>query len=194
MPVAEWFSTNRVHLLIARSRSSKSGDFRSPVSGSPPVISVNHSLNPYAFLITLLHEMAHFNVFAGQRGGLLLKGRRRVPPHGELWKEEFRKLTGPFLVVEIFPEPLLEALKHHMKNPRAATHTDPHLARILLYYDRESHGILIESLAEGRVFRTASGMTFRKGEKLRKRYRCVKLPDMRVYLFSPLARVFPAGS
>ena len=192
--VLNWFSVHKVSLLITRGRSSKSGDFRPPRNGSPPRISINRTLNEYAFLITLLHEMAHYYLFEEQSRRSPLKRRKRVPPHGERWKEEFRQLITPYLIPEIFPAAILEALQLHLKNPRASTHSDPHLARVLLHFDPAPEGILMEKLPEGGLFTTTSGMLFRKEEKLRKRYRCQRLKDRKMYLFSPLARVFPVDT
>lgn len=100
----------------------------------------------------------------------------------------------PFLTPDIFPVKILEALTLHMGNPRASTYSDPHLARLLLGFDTPENGLLIEELSEGDLFVTASGMLFRKEDKLRRRYRCIRLKDRKLYLFSPLARVFPADT
>ncbi|MFH1937636.1 MAG: sprT domain-containing protein, partial [Bacteroidota bacterium] len=163
-----------------------------PKNGSLPVISVNKTLNEYAFLITLIHEMAHYHVFEKHHQPDFLKRKRRKPPHGPEWKKDFMCLMDLFLTRKIFPEKILEALTVHMRNPRASTYSDPLLARVLLQFDRPVAGILIEELPDGGRFTTTSGMLFRKEGKLRKRYRCLRLKDRKIYLFSPLARVFPA--
>ena len=58
--VVEWVENLEFHLTISRSRHSKLGDYRAP-SGirQQHRISVNGDLNPYAFLQTLVHEIAH---------------------------------------------------------------------------------------------------------------------------------------
>lgn len=190
-PVTDWFLGHRIRLLITWGRRTKSGDFRPPGNGSLPVISVNRTLNEFAFLITLIHEMAHFHVWEKHGKHHLLKRRRRVQPHGKEWKEEFRQLMDPYLRADIFPEKILTVLKVHLVNPRASTYSDPFLARILMEYDTPPAGILIDEIAEGTSFTTATGMLFRKEGKLRKRYRCIRLKDRKIYLFSPFARVFP---
>ena len=192
--IIDWFRTNQVFLLVTSGRRTKSGDFRPPKNGSLPVISVNKTLNEYAFLITLVHEMAHFHVFEKHHKPAFLKRRRRVAPHGKEWKEDFRQLMNPFLRLDIFPEKILQALTVHMQNPRASTYSDPQLARLLLEFDNPVTGILIEELSDGAHFTTASGMLFRKEKKLRRRYRCICQKDRKIYLFSPLARVFPADT
>ncbi|MBN1199037.1 MAG: hypothetical protein JXA23_06775 [Bacteroidales bacterium] len=193
-PVLDWIIAHPVRLLITWGRKTKSGDFRPPKKGSPAIISVNRTLNPSAFLITLIHEMAHFQVFEKHCKPGFLKRRHRVPPHGKEWKEDFRQLMKPYLSPDIFPENILVALSVHMQNPRASTYSDPDLARLLLGVDIEKNGLLIEELTEGATFVTDSGMLFRKEGKLRRRYRCIRLKDRKLYLFSPLARVFPADT
>ncbi|MFC2102638.1 sprT domain-containing protein [Bacteroidota bacterium] len=190
-PILTWFNTHEVFLLVTRGRQSKSGDFRPPKKGSLPVISVNKTLNEFAFLITLIHEMAHFHVYEKHHKPAFLKRKRRVQPHGKEWKEDFRLLMEPFLTLDVFPEKILKVLSLHMQNPRASTYSDPLLARLLLEYDSSLEGILIEELSVGAEFTTTSGMLFRKEGKLRKRYRCIRLKDRKIYLFSPLARVIP---
>ena len=62
-------------------------------------ISVNNSANPYRFLITIIHEIAHLVAF--KDFGYFIK------PHGKEWKSCYQKLITPFLKPEIFPQKLL---------------------------------------------------------------------------------------
>ncbi|HQW85695.1 MAG TPA: zinc-dependent peptidase, partial [Flavobacteriales bacterium] len=57
--VLDWLQRNRVQVRITPRRATKLGDYRTPVGGGPARISVNRDLNPYAFLVTLVHEFAH---------------------------------------------------------------------------------------------------------------------------------------
>src|SRR5437762_6027153 len=83
-------------LKITRSRQSKVGDFTSRRDIVHPRITLNHDLNPYLFLVTYIHEVAHLHVF--------LKHRNRVDPHGEEWKNMFKQLMEPLLQNNVFPE------------------------------------------------------------------------------------------
>ena len=49
----------------------------------------------------------------------------------------------------------------------------------------------LEDLADGSVFITSNGKRYKKIEKIRKRYKCLRLDDKRLYLFSPVALVTP---
>jgi len=64
-----------VHLTVARDRKSILGDYRHRTHASNHRISVNGNLNKYAFLITLLHELAHLLTFE--------KYGNRVASHGK---------------------------------------------------------------------------------------------------------------
>ena len=61
--VYHWLVEKKIHLKITRSRRTKLGDYRPPINHPNHRISVNHNLNPYSFLITFIHELAHLMVF-----------------------------------------------------------------------------------------------------------------------------------
>lgn len=62
-PVLAYLQHHHVHLTVARERKSILGDYRHRTPGKNHRISVNGNLNKYAFLITLLHELAHLLTF-----------------------------------------------------------------------------------------------------------------------------------
>ena len=64
--IAQWIYKYDFKLKIKKSRSSKYGDYRPPVKGQNHLITINHDLNKYAFLITLVHEIAHLTNFNKQ--------------------------------------------------------------------------------------------------------------------------------
>ncbi len=169
-----------VHLRITKARSSKLGDYRAPHAGQGHRISVNHNLNQYAFMITLVHELAHLTTWNTHQ--------HRVDPHGKEWKSEFQELMIPFLNQDIFPSDVLMALKAYMYNPAAASCSDPHLQKVLARYD-EHPVIHLEDIPDGALFSLPNGMIFKKGEKRRTRYRCIEQKSGRAYLVSGVAEV-----
>ena len=181
--VADWFDCHPVKLRISASRRSKLGDFRSGTTVSPPVISVNHNLNPYSFLITLLHEMAHAEVY--------MDNKRRVRPHGIQWKQAYQRLAFPFLESGIFPDNVRVAFHHYLLNPRASSTASVPLAEALMVFDPKKDVILVSQLPPDALFALNDGRVFKRGDKLRKRYRCLCLNNKRLYLFSPLAEIIP---
>ncbi|WPQ62491.1 SprT-like domain-containing protein [Chitinophaga sancti] len=172
----------KVHLTITRERASILGDYRHPDSRGGHRISVNGNLNKYAFLITLLHEMAHLTTFN-------LYGNR-VSSHGKEWKHQFSNILRQFVGKGYLPPDVEGALRQSMQNPAASSCADDDLMRVLTRYDRrkENH-YLVEQLPLDQLFKTKDGRIFRKGEKVRKRYRCEEVATKRMYLFSPVYEV-----
>ena len=179
--IAEWIYTFDFKLKIKRSRSTKYGDYRPPLRNTNHHISVNHDLNPYAFLVTLIHEIAHLSNWK--------KNTNRVKPHGEEWKEEFRILMQPFFALSIFPEDVHRALRNYLLNPAASSCSDLGLLRVLKKYDTGSQSTFLEDLPVGTVFLFGKGRFFRKGERIRKRFCCTEERTARKYLFNPLSEV-----
>lgn len=171
------------HLTITQPRSTKHGDFRAGMRGQMHEISVNGNLNPYAFLITLMHELAHLVAH--------VEYGHRIKPHGEEWKQSFRFTMRPFLGKNIFPSDIEIPLRNYLKDPGATTHSDYHLFSALTRYDKRSANVhILDELSIGTIFRYGrERREFKKGEKLRKRIQCVELKSGSIYLFDPLAKV-----
>src|SRR5258706_7581172 len=81
---ASYIQHYKVHLTITRQRQSVLGDYRNAVHGKNHRITINGNLNKYAFLITLLHELAHLLAFE-QYGN-------RIYAHGKEWKSIYSRL------------------------------------------------------------------------------------------------------
>jgi len=172
----------KVHLTITRQRQSILGDYRHAHEGKAHRISINGNLNQYSFLITLLHELAH--LFTYERFG------HRVFAHGTEWKQEFGKILSQFLLKKIFPDDIEAALLRTLKNPAASSCGDEHLLRVLRAYDPKKEGQLaVEQVAPGALFAIKGGRIFKKGEKIRKRYKCIEVATGKWYLFSGLYEV-----
>ncbi|MEO6405676.1 MAG: SprT-like domain-containing protein [Ferruginibacter sp.] len=172
----------KVHLTIARQRQSILGDYRHAHEGKNHRISVNGNLNKYAFLITLLHELAH--LFTYERYG------HRVMAHGKEWKEEFSKILALFLTKKVFPVQIEETLLQSLKNPAASSCADEKLLRALKQFDKPKEGMmLIEQLPAASLFAIKGNRIFKKGEKIRKRYKCQETATGKWFLFSPVYEV-----
>lgn len=181
-PVLEYLHRYHIHLTITKERNSVLGDYRHAVNQKNHRISVNGNLNKYAFLVTLLHEMAHLLAFE-------LYGHR-IAPHGTEWKNEYSKVLAQFLLKKIFPADVEKALLKSIRNPSATSCGEEHLIRVLKNYDARKDGIvLIEELKEGELFMLKDKRVFRKGEKLRKRHKAVDVKNGAVYLFSAVYEV-----
>lgn len=179
----DFFDKNPVDLRITKDRITKYGDFRFPTSTKiNPKITVNGSLNEFSFLITILHEIAHYMVYKNYKS--------RVKPHGLEWKSEFQKIMIPYFNIGVFTQPLESVLRRHMANPKASTHADLDLVRCLLLYNKsiDSSIITLESLNYGDKF-ILNGRIFKKGEKRRTRYFCKDITTKNIFTINALAEV-----
>lgn len=161
-------------LKVTRARQTKVGDFTSRRSRSHPRITLNHNLNPYLFLVTYIHEVAHWVVF--QQYG------NRVDPHGEEWKTVFTDLMVPVMWEHVFPEELLDELRRHMINPKASSFADTILTQAFRKLDHPSQrSIILSEIPEGSIFKL-QGRYFIKGKLRRTRVLCRELKSKREYL------------
>jgi hypothetical protein len=186
-----WIVEKNIHLRITRGRASKYGDYKPDEEGNGHRISVNHDLNPYSFLITFTHEVAHLHCFT--------KYRHRHEPHGKEWKNEFAILLNDFIRLKIFPEDIELALRNYVRNPAASSCSDQNLHRVLKKYNPvgEEQVMHLEELESGTnfcLYQSRSGLVFRKGEKKRTRFECIEVRSKREYLVSGLAEVIVLDS
>ena len=178
-PVLSYLQQYRVHLTVARERKSILGDYRHRTHRHNHRISVNGNLNKYAFLITLLHELAHLLTFE--------KFGNRIAPHGKELKSVFGQLLARFIEHNVFPDDIRRSLLQSLHDPAASSCSDEALLRVLKTYDeKETHLVFVESIPEGSLFKTHDGKIFRRGERIRKRYKCEEIKTKRIYLFSPV--------
>lgn len=181
--LSQWINDTGCLFRIARARSTKSGDYRPPYKGEPHRISVNHNLNPYAFLITSIHEFAHLKTWE--------QHKRHVKPHGQEWKANFKELMDPFLQLTIFPKAIQEAVEYYMSNPAASSCTDLNLYRALQAANTTTAVVTVEMIPEDSYFKMPNGRIFQKKHKLRKRYHCIEVHTQGIYLFHPIAEIVP---
>lgn len=181
--IAKWIDYFQCEFKIAKGRSTKLGDYRHPYNGKGHRISVNNNLNPFSFLVTTVHEFAHLLTYN--------EHKNKVKPHGYEWKQNFKKMMEPFFERRVFPDDIQKSIYAYLQNPAASSCTDLQLARALQQYDHEIGTVRVEELPHQSVFRLHDGRQFKKGDRLRKRYRCVCMQTGKAYLFNPIAEVLP---
>ncbi|WP_296386570.1 SprT-like domain-containing protein [Winogradskyella sp.] len=165
---------------VKNERRTKHGDYRQLPNGKHQ-ITVNSNLNEYRFLITLIHEIAHFEAYS--------KFGRFIKPHGKEWKQTFQHLMLPFLRPEIFPIELLPLLANHFKNPKASSDTDAKLALALKQFNEVNDKTYVFEVPFGKDFKLYNGRVFKQGKQRRKRFECVEVKTGKLYLFNPNAEV-----
>jgi hypothetical protein len=180
--VLQYLRQYKVHLTITKERKSILGDYRHRTHMHNHRISVNGNLNVYAFLITLLHELGHLLTFE-QHG-------HKVQAHGREWKMIYAQLLDQFLKNKIFPADIEKELLISLRNPAASSCAEDGLIRALRKFNAlDSSNRLVEELANLALFRIEDGRIFQRGEKLRKRFKCIEVKTGKVYLFSPVYEV-----
>jgi SprT protein len=188
--VAELLGRQPLELRLSRPRRTKLGDHRPPTrNAARHRITINDDLNPFAFLTTFLHEIAHAATWERHRG------RRRIRPHGPEWKAEFSGILRPVVADGLLPERVGAALARYLEDPAAASCSDRGLVLALAEYDVAPTGqIRVEDLAERAVFRAANGGVFRAGPLLRSRRACFELATGREFRVHGLAFVEPLAA
>lgn len=182
--IRPWFERYNIKLTITRGRKSVLGNYLNPHRGHPHhAITINGDQNPFSFLVTLLHELAHLETF--------VQHANKVQPHGPEWQNIYREVMTVHLGRQIFPDDLEQAIALSLKKVKAGSCSDPKLYKALTAYDKETtEGLVwVEDLAPGSYFVTKEGLVFRMVEKRRTRFLCEQLPTKKQYLFQGVARV-----
>lgn len=165
---------------IKKERKTRHGDYKKLPNGTHQ-ITINSNLNSYRFLITLIHEVAHFEAYK--------KYGRFIKPHGKEWKRRFQHIMLPFINPEVFPIELLPLIANHFKNPKATSDTDTKLALALKQFDQPNDKTYIFEIPFGSTFKLYNGKVFQKGNIRVKRYECIEINTGKLYLFNPNAEV-----
>ena len=175
---------------VVRPRRTRSGDFRVLPDRSMH-ITVNADLNPYAFLLTYVHEIAHCAVYQTyKRPGL---------PHGKIWQTMFQRLMAPLLTETVFPPDLLPLLHRYFRKPAATNAGHPALRHTLRLYDPAAvqstdqqciveNGELLWTLPDGQPF-VFQKKTFVRGKLRRTRVVCKEVRTGRSYAILADVRV-----
>lgn len=179
--LTELLLSSNVQFKIVNNRKTKLGDFRVNGMDNKPIITVNGDLNPYSFLITTLHEFAHFKTYQ-KFGG-------RVQAHGMEWKHSYREMLDLVLDSPAMPQELKKTLLKSYFNVKASSCADVSLSRVLQKYDIEDeHFCALEMLPKSCKF-ALNNKIFIKGEKRRTRFECKELSTGKTYLVHVLAKV-----
>lgn len=168
---------------------SKLADFRPATAAQPHRISVNHDLNKFEFLFTLMHELAHFEAFR-------LYGRKHKP-HGPEWRNLFRSLINSYLERKVFPPDLEQGILAHFNRRGVTDCSDVHLRELFKRYDTNTSANhtperpTVDMLPINSRFTLPDGRQFIKLELRRKRFSCYCYNEKRMYVFGPKVPVIP---
>lgn len=165
-------------------RNTKLGDYRYNPGTQSHAVSVNGDLNPYAFLITYIHEVAHLVTYKTYG--------KKVLPHGIQWKSSFQQLFQPVLNDLVFPPEVLGPLKNYLRDPKASSSSDQLLTRALRNFDKSSKLLHLAEIQSGKNFKF-NKRVFQKEEIKRTRVLCKEVKTGRKYFISKIALVEAMG-
>lgn len=184
--VDTWLSNRKFHLKLSRDRMTKLGDFRPPSLQSRAKISVNKGLHPVEFLITLAHEVAHYDVFTAYKV--------RKKPHGQEWKKRFRELLKEIIDSGQLDDRICDAIiRCYFLRDRISSSSCV-LLKDILEEGIERKANRLSDISEGEAFHLRNGKSFIKGPKLRTRYRCKEIVTGRIFTIHPLAEIIKKDS
>lgn len=181
-------------LKVVQPRQTRLGDFR-VLPDRQLQITINADLNPYAFLITYVHEVAHAAVWHSWVGK---RTKQRPKPHGPVWQMAFQELMQPLLTDQIFPVAILSALRTYMKRPAATTHASPPLMQALRQANEPvseqvvTDQPLLHDLPEGQTFCFRNKLYVR-GALRRTRVVCKEVSTGKLYAILAYASVNTTG-
>lgn len=186
--VDRWLKDHPAEIRVARSRVTKTGDFRPSLNKYVDHrISVNYDLDPYAFLLTLTHEIAHLLNWK--------VNRRRVSPHGAEWQVYYKKLVSELLNAGVFPEQIASELRNSLSGKIPACSSSHQGLHDLLHkpHINKAGKVCVKDLPEGSLFKVYNNKVFRKGPLLRKRFKCQCVNNKKWYLVGPLTEAVPVS-
>ena len=186
-PIFEFMDAHCVQFRITRERHSKLGDYRCPQPHHPNhEISINGNLNPYYFLLVLLHEMAHLNTF--------LHYHNSVAPHGHEWQEHYRQLLSQYIALNTFPEDVTLLIKKYIRriplNHSIGTEIEETLRHYNPDYQPET-SLTLNQLHPGDTFvlKARPDQQFIALEHRRTRWKCQDIDTHKLYLVAGTAEV-----
>lgn len=178
--VLDLLEKHPIRFKIVKPRQTKLGDFKVNRLTDEVQITVNGNLNPYSFLITTVHEFAHFISY--KKHGLKPK------PHGEEWKQEYAILSAEAINFGNLPKDVENAFVNSLVNIKASC-SDVSLMRVLKQYDAEKTNTTnIENIVKNDTF-VYQNKVFKLIEKRRTRYLCEEMTTKKRFLFHALAEI-----
>jgi hypothetical protein len=181
--ITEWLGQYHVSLIISRKRNTKMGDYRPPIKRNYHRISVNGDLHPAAFLVTLIHELAHLFIWE--------RYQHRVKPHGVEWKDQFRFMLSEAAGKGVFEREIKEIIQGFIAGSISYRTFNLRFEKKIHEINTGEKEYLLGDIPVNSKFSIYNGRTFIKNEKLRTRFRCRDVKTGKYYLISPLTKVTP---
>lgn len=173
-------TSNNIKLIITKPRKSKYGDFY-PIKNGVPSISINNNLNHDSFLITLLHEIAHFEVWK--------KSKSLKNPHGNHWKHEFFKLLTHYIKLNCFSEKAIIAIKKSFKIRNKEIVYSKRTMYIGLNNEKFEDKFILKNIPKNSIFMDNKNNEYEIIEKRRTRFLCRNIKTKKLFLVHEFFKV-----
>lgn len=182
--IGEWLRVDNLSIKLTSGRGQRLGAYKREASGMQTIL-LNRNQDPYSFLITLVHEIAHMQARK-------LYGRH-VQPHGLEWKQTYSRLIIKAAAIPSLPADICAMMAEIARSPESRHYGKISVSKVLLKYSTKAEpGELLCDIPPGTRFRMPDGKVYIKGEKIRTRYRCKLDGASSVWLISgavPVLRV-----
>ncbi len=170
----------QIDIICKKNRKGKWGDFRPPFEQKNARITINSDLPESAFLLTLIHEIAHLKAWN--------KFGKKIQAHGKEWKDIFKQLCVELLNLNILPSEVEQALKNHIKCPKSSICYDPEMMNVLIPQTFEKDQKILKDLEIGSLF-SLQNRVFIKQKTLRTRAKCLEIKTQRHFVIHQSAKI-----
>lgn len=171
-----------VLIRVVPPRKTLLGSFKPAVGARKHVITVNADLNPYQFLVVLLHEWAHYVQWQ----------QCKEKGHGAGWKTCYAHLLLQYVNSAEFPHDLCEAIVRYTGHIKSTECADMDLCRLFQKYDnmiqKQQSLFFLADIPEKTVF-LHNEIPMQKQKTLRKYIVCKNLNNSRLYRCHPSMKV-----
>lgn len=180
--VAAMLQNEPVHISVVPPRKSLLGSYSPAIHARPHTITVNANLNPYQFLMVLLHEWAHYVQWQQYHS----KG------HGKEWKLCFAQLLVQYVHGNVFPPDLARAVTNYAAHVKSTECADMEMCRLFQKYDnmyqKQQNSFFLADIPEKTVF-LHNEIPMQKQQTLRKYVVCKNLKNNKLYRCRPSMKV-----
>lgn len=186
--VFDFLYINHIGFKITKKRRSKLGDYKwFKYKPGYYEISVNGDLNKYAFMLVLMHEMAHHLVH--------LQYGESVQPHGHEWQRSFADTMKKYIGMGVFPSDVANAMAVYSSSIPLKIKKERELMSIINRYNENANStpeITLNDVPLNTLFKLENHeRVFRSVEKRRTRYKCVDIKTNEYFLVQGTATIFP---
>ncbi len=175
-----WNSGKTFTFKVVRERKTVLGSHQYCFSSRHHTIKINHNLNKYNFLFTLVHELAHMEVRIRYQD-------KEIKSHGKEWKAIFSNMLSQ--TYQYYPLEIQDAIKNYQQDISASSCRDDKLYKLLKNYD-EKTCLFLSDIPMKAFFKIKNDThIFQKIDIFRTKYKCMDIKTKKEYRVPGLMEV-----